>query len=174
MEKVEELTGVIKLDKRISHKEGHKRSLTYFENGDIIFAKITPCMENGKFAIASNLEGGSAYGSTEFHVLTTNDSLLTNYLYLFLSTEDFRAEALRAMTGAVGQQRVPKSFLENYKFPLPTIAEQELLLDRIKAEFIKMGTIMDMVDKLSENLVKLKLSYYESIFPSTREDTQND
>ena len=78
------------------------------------------------------------------------------------------------MTGAVGQQRVPKSFLENYKFPLPTIAEQELLLDRIKAEFIKMGTIMDMVDKLSENLVKLKLSYYESIFPSTIEDTQND
>jgi type I restriction enzyme S subunit len=142
-------------------------------NGDIIFAKITPCMENGKFALASNLKRGCAYGSTEFHVLTTNDELLASYLYLFLSTEDFRAEAKRAMTGAVGQQRVPKSFLESYRFPLPPIPVQQQLLKKIDLEFTRMRSLMNMVDGLTSDLRKLKLSYYESFFPSPREEMQN-
>jgi len=173
MEKVEETTGSILLDKQISHSEGQRRSLTYFMNGDIIFAKITPCMENGKFALASNLKGGCAYGSTEFHVLTTNDELLASYLYLFLGTEDFRAEAKRAMTGAVGQQRVPKSFLESYRFPLPPIPVQQQLLKKIDLEFTRMRSLMNMVDGLTSDLQKLKLSYYESFFPSPREEMQN-
>jgi restriction endonuclease S subunit len=173
MEKVEEATGFILLDKHISHSEGQRRSLTYFEDGDIIFAKITPCMENGKFAIAGNLKGGCAYGSTEFHVLTTNKELLPPYLYLFLSTEDFRAEAKRAMTGAVGQQRVPKSFLENYSFPLPPVPEQERLLKRIEFEFTRTQSLMKRVDGLTSNLNRLKLSYYESFFPSPREELLN-
>jgi restriction endonuclease S subunit len=170
MEKVEESTGRIQLDRQISHSEGQRRSLTYFVDGDIIFAKITPCMENGKFALANGLVGGSAYGSTEFHVLTTHAALLPSYLYLFLSTEDFRAEAKRAMTGAVGQQRVPKSFLENYLFPLPPVSEQERLLKRIELEFTRMSSLMNMVDGLSLNLNRLKLSYYETFFPTPREE----
>lgn len=173
MEKVEESTGNILLDKKISHAEGQRRSLTYFENGDIIFAKITPCMENGKFALAEKLVGGCAYGSTEFHVLTTHEELSSAYLYLFLSTEDFRSEAKRAMTGAVGQQRVPKSFLENYRFPLPPIGVQEVLLKRIELEFTRMKLLMDMVDGITLNLNKLKLSYYESFFPSQNRKLQN-
>lgn len=170
MEKVEESTGRIQLDRQISHSEGQRRSLTYFVDGDIIFAKITPCMENGKFALANGLVGGSAYGSTEFHVLTTHAELLPSYLYLFLSTEDFRAEAKRAMTGAVGQQRVPKSFLENYLFPLPPVSEQERLLKKIELEFTRISSLMKMVDGLSFKLNRLKLSYYESIFPTPREE----
>ena len=170
MEKVEELTGHIHLDKQISHSEGQRRSLTYFMDGDIIFAKITPCMENGKFALANGLAGGSAYGSTEFHVLTTHDELLPSYLYLFLSAEDFRAEAKHAMTGAVGQQRVPKSFLENYSFPLPPVSEQERLLKKIELEFTRMTSLMNLVDGLTLSLNRLKLSYYESFFPSPREE----
>jgi len=172
MEKVEESTGFILLDKQITHLEGQRRSLSYFMDRDIIFAKITPCMENGKFALASNLVGGCAYGSTEFHVITTHKELLPSYLYLFLSTEDFRAEAQRAMTGAVGQQRVPKSFLENYRFPLPPVPEQERLLKRIELEFTRMRALMIMVDGLTISLNKLKLSYYESFFPSSREEMQ--
>lgn len=170
MEKVEEATGRINLDKQISHSEGQRRNLTYFMDGDIIFAKITPCMENGKFALADGLVGGSAYGSTEFHVLTTNEKLLPSYLHLFLSTEDFRAEAKRAMTGAVGQQRVPKSFLEKYLFPLPPVNEQKRLLKKIELEFTRMASLMGLVETLNLSLNRLKLSYYESFFPSQEEE----
>lgn len=170
MEKVEESTGRIHLDKQISHSEGQRRNLTYFVDGDLIFAKITPCMENGKFAVANGLVGGSAYGSTEFHVLTTHKELLPQYLYLFFSTEDFRAEAKRAMTGAVGQQRVPKSFLENYQFPLPPVSDQQRLLKKIDLEFTRMKSLMHLVDGLSLKIERLKLSYYEAFFPSPREE----
>jgi type I restriction enzyme S subunit len=74
------------------------------------------------------------------------------------------------MTGAVGQQRVPKSFLENYSFPLPPVSEQERLLKKIELEFTRMTSLMNLVDALTLSLNRLKLSYYESFFPSPREE----
>ena len=92
-----------------------KKGFTYFQNGDILFAKITPCMENGKGAVASSLENGIGFGSTEFHVLRPKDNLATSeWIYYLLSWSAFRKEAEKNMTGSAGQKRVPKSFLENY------------------------------------------------------------
>ena len=97
---------------------------THFQDGDVIFAKITPCMENGKIAVARSLTNGIACGSTEFHVLRPATGISAAYIWRFLRQERFRRDAEASMNGAVGQRRVPRSFLENSALPLPPSAEQ--------------------------------------------------
>lgn len=103
-----------------------KKGFTYFQNGDVLFAKITPCMENGKGAIAQSLENGVGFGSTEFHVLRPAPKYVTSkWLFYLLSWQTFRKEAEKNMTGSAGQKRVPKGFLEEYDVDLPDISIQE-------------------------------------------------
>ena len=103
-----------------------KKGFTNFQNGDILFAKITPCMENGKGAIAHNLKNGIGFGSTEFHVLRPDtDKMTSEWLYYLTTWKTFRKEAERNMTGSAGQKRVPKTFLENYVVNLPDIDTQK-------------------------------------------------
>ena len=103
-----------------------KKGFTYFQNGDVLFAKITPCMENGKGAIAQSLENGVGFGSTEFHVLRPTPKYVTSkWLFYLLSWQTFRKEAEKNMTGSAGQKRVPKGFLEEYDVDLPDISIQE-------------------------------------------------
>ena len=103
-----------------------KKGFTYFREGDVLFAKITPCMENGKGAIALGLTNGIGFGSTEFHVLRPISGL-SNSLWIFALTnlEKFRKYAASKMTGTAGQKRVPKLFLENVPVPIPPIDLQE-------------------------------------------------
>ncbi len=96
-----------------------KRGYTYFEENDVLFAKITPCMENGKSAIARGLINGFGFGSTEFHVLRPNKSFLPEWIYYFIRRGTFRQEAKTKFRGAVGQQRVPQDFLETHFIPVP-------------------------------------------------------
>ena len=86
-------------------------SYTYFAEGDVLLAKITPCFENGKLGIASNLKNGIGFGSSEFVVLRPNKDLLPVYLFYFLTNDDFRQKGKRSMTGAVGHK---KSFKRIY------------------------------------------------------------
>lgn len=103
-----------------------KKGFTNFQNGDILFAKITPCMENGKGAIANNMKNGIGFGSTEFHVLRPDtDKITSEWLYYLTTWKTFRKEAERNMTGSAGQKRVPKTFLENYVVNLPDIDTQK-------------------------------------------------
>ena len=103
-----------------------KKGFTNFQNGDILFAKITPCMENGKGAIAHNMKNGIGFGSTEFHVLRPDtDKITSEWLYYLTTWKAFRKEAERNMTGSAGQKRVPKTFLENYVVNLPDIDTQK-------------------------------------------------
>ncbi|QTV77174.1 restriction endonuclease subunit S [Phascolarctobacterium sp. Marseille-Q4147] len=101
-----------------------RTGFTNFSEGDVIFAKITPCMENGKSAIVGPLVNDIGYGSTEFYVLRCKEELYNKYLYHMVRNTTFRAEAKAVMTGAVGQQRVPKTFLQEYQLLLPSIPEQ--------------------------------------------------
>src|SRR5262249_4048318 len=89
-----------------------RRGFTAFREDDVIMAKITPCMENGKAAIARNLREGFGYGSTEFHVLRPKEGILSEFIYHFIRQESYRRLAESEMTGSVGQKRVPVSFLE--------------------------------------------------------------
>ncbi len=107
-----------------------KKGFTYFEENDVLFAKITPCMENGKSAIASGLIDGIGFGSTEFHVIRSNQSLLLpKYVHYFVRQQPFRDNAKARMRGAVGQQRVPKDFFDDITIPLPSISEQRRIVE---------------------------------------------
>lgn len=136
-----------------------KKGYTFFLENDILFAKITPCMENGKTAIAHNLINGFGFGSTEFHVIRTNPYINTKLIYYLLRSKKFRMEAKKEMTGAVGQQRVPKSFLENYLFPLPPKAEQDKiveLLDHLhvkEVEISKIEALEGEIDSLRQSIL---------------------
>ena len=106
-----------------------KRGYTYFEENDVLFAKITPCMENGKAAVARGLINGFGFGSTEFHVLRPTNSIHPEWIYYFIRRETFRQEAKTKFRGAVGQQRVPQDFLEAHLIPVPFPQNPEKSLD---------------------------------------------
>jgi len=97
------------------------KGYTFFKNSDVLMAKITPCMENGKAAIAENLINGLGFGSTEFHVLRPQSKVTPEYIFSFIHREPFRLEAKSRFTGTAGQQRVPTSFLKDYEIPVPSI-----------------------------------------------------
>ncbi len=118
-----------KVDKSLSQV---KTGYTYFRDGDVLFAKITPCMENGKGALASGLTNQIGFGSTEFYVLRANDSILPQLLYQITQDKDFRAEAEKNMTGTSGHRRVTKTFLENYIVNVPKKDEQKKIVAAIK------------------------------------------
>ena len=104
-----------------------KKGYTVFQDGDILFAKITPCMENGKGALALNLINGIGFGSTEFHVLRPMDSRDTAFIYFLTMNKKFRQQARRFMRGTAGQLRVPKDFLDEYVLdclPMVTLREE--------------------------------------------------
>ena len=99
-----------------------KTGFTYFAEKDVLFAKITPCMENGKGAVAKGLHNGVGFGSTEFHVLRPISGKTDPYwIYTLTAFPQFRMDAANNMTGSAGQRRVPASFLENYRVSLPPI-----------------------------------------------------
>ena len=110
-----------------------RKGFTYFEEGDVIFAKITPCMQNGKCAIATSLENHLGFGSTEFHVIRPDTSkILPEWVWHFLRQESYKREAACHLRGAVGQQRIPSDFIERSKIPLPRVEEQRRIVARIK------------------------------------------
>lgn len=102
-----------------------KKGFTYFAENDVLFAKITPCMENGKGAVAEGLSNGIGAGSTEFHVLRPIPQKSNPYwLYIITMFEAFRINARKVMTGTGGQLRVPISYLKDYPITLPPIELQ--------------------------------------------------
>ena len=107
-----------------------KTGFTYFAENDVLFAKITPCMENGKGAISKGLHNGIGFGSTEFHVLRPIDGKTDPYwIYTLTAFPQFRADAASNMTGSAGQRRVPASFLEKYQVSLPPLLLQQQFAD---------------------------------------------
>ena len=99
---------------------GESTGFTRFKEGDLLWAKITPCMQNGKSAIARNLTNGLGCGSTEFYVLRPRDERLAiEYLHVILHMKCIRETAVLYFGGSAGQQRVSSSFLENLNLPLP-------------------------------------------------------
>lgn len=123
MAAVSDVLGEI-VNPEVKNLEDVRTGFTNFAEGDVIFAKITPCMENGKSAVVGPLLNDIGYGSTEFYVLRCKEELYNKYLYHMVRNTTFRAEAKAVMTGAVGQQRVPKTFLQEYQLLLPTLPEQ--------------------------------------------------
>ena len=103
-----------------------RKGFTYFERGDVLLAKITPCFENGKAVLVNDLQHPIGYGSTEFHVLRAKDDCLDpKYLFFMVWNDRFRFLGEKAMKGAAGQKRISTDFLKTFKIPLPSQPEQK-------------------------------------------------
>ena len=132
MAAVDEKTGTIAKPEVVPYSRVSK-GYTYFEENDVLFAKITPCMQNGKHVIARDLIDGIGFGTTEFHVLRPNNNeILPEWIHFFIRQPYFLQEATAYFTGAVGQQRVPDSFLSSYIIPLPPIEEQKRIAAKLQ------------------------------------------
>lgn len=120
------------IERKVDRPYGEVRNggYTYFAEGDFIIAKITPCMENGKCAIAEGLTNGIGFGSSEFHTFRCHTSeILTKFLFLLLNQTTVRKAAEDAMTGASGHRRVPATFYEEMLIPVPPIPVQQQVID---------------------------------------------
>ena len=157
MAAVEAVTGQIDLSQVRVYgevKKGYKR----FSEGDVLFAKITPCMENGKIAIAKGLTNGAGCGSTEFHVLRPVDGISRHYLANFLLQQEFRQEAQRHMTGTAGQLRVPAAFVNEAPFPLPPLPEQHRIVAAIEQHLTRLDAAVTALKRVQANLQRYRTS----------------
>ena len=107
---------------------------TYFRDKDVVMAKVTPCFENGKVSIVSNLKNGIGFGSSEFHVIRCGQTVLPEWIYINVITPQFRLKGIASFTGTSGLRRLPKSFVESYKIPIPSIDVQRDLIEKTKQE----------------------------------------
>ena len=108
-------------------------SYTYFADNDVLLAKVTPCFENGKGGIAKNLKNGIGFGSSEFYVLRSSESVLPEWIYFCVTHSLFRQAGINNMTGTGGLQRVPRKFIENYEIPLPPLEVQREIVSEIES-----------------------------------------
>jgi len=141
-----------------------KKGYTKFKDNDILFAKITPCMENGKICIVNDLKFGFGFGSTEFHVLRPNIYTLSKYIYFFISQTYFRKRAEKFMTGAVGQRRVPAKYLVDLEIPLPPLSEQNLIVSQIEKRFKAADSSLNLIEQNLKKAEILKQSILSKAF----------
>lgn len=125
-----------------------RSGFTAFKKGDVIMAKITPCMENGKAAVAKELVNDRGFGSTEFFVLRSNGSISPRYLFHYIRQRSFRSLAESNMTGSVGQKRVPKVFIQSAVIPLPPLPEQHRIVAAIEALFTRLDTAKARLERV--------------------------
>ncbi|APG27075.1 hypothetical protein A7E78_04030 [Syntrophotalea acetylenivorans] len=133
-----------------------KKGFTGFKQGDVLFAKITPCMENGKMAIVPKVANGYGFGSTEFHVLRPKPEIDARYLYYFVSSQNFRGIAARYMTGAVGQKRVSTTYLKEQKIPIAPEAQQKRIVAEIEKQFSRLNEAVANLKRVKVNLKRYK------------------
>ena len=139
-------------------------SYTYFVDGDVLLAKITPCFENGKLGIAANLTNGIGFGSSEYIVFRPDASVDKEWLYYFLSRESFRTEGAERMSGAVGHKRVAKEFIETYPIPVPPLPEQQRIVTILDEAFDGITTARANAERNRQNARALFESHLQSVF----------
>lgn len=137
-----------------------KSGFTYFAENDVLFAKITPCMENGKGCIARGLCNGIGFGSTEFHVIRPTAKTNPYWIYNVTVFKQFRKDAAANMTGSAGQRRVPAKFLENYKVALPPIELQTQFADFVKQVDKSKATVQKALDEAQLLFDSLMQEYF--------------
>lgn len=133
-----------------------KKGFTSFQEGDVLFAKITPCMENGKMAVVPKVKNGYGFGSTEFHVLRPKEGMDARYLYYYISNKSFRNEAAGHMAGAVGQKRVPTAYLKECKIPVAPLPEQKRIVAEIEKQFSRLEEAVANLKRVKTNLKRYK------------------
>jgi type I restriction enzyme, S subunit len=138
-------------------------SYTYFAEGDVLLAKITPCFENGKLGIAERLTNGIGFGSSEYIVFRPDKTVSKEWLYYYLSRETFRNEGAARMSGAVGHKRVSKEFIESYPIPIPPLLEQQRIVGVLDEAFEGIATAKANAEKNIRNARALFESHLQTV-----------
>ncbi len=139
-----------------------KKGYTSFQDGDVLFAKITPSMENGKCAVARGLIEGRGVGSTELHVLRPTSAIHPYLLFYFLLQESYRREARARMKGAAGQLRVPPEFIRETQFYLPPLPEQRRIVEEIERRFSQLEAGIAALERAKANLKNYRASVLQA------------
>ena len=144
-------TGEVDVSRTISG-DGVK-NYSVFQNRDVLFAKITPCMENGKGGIVDDLKNGFGAGSTEFIVIRPDEKkVISEWVQLFLSQSSYRIECKNHMTGSAGQKRVPPKFIAGTVIPVPALDVQRRIVSRIEELFSELDNSVSTLQKTKEQL----------------------
>jgi len=120
---------------------------TYFRDGDVLIAKITPCFENGKGSIAQDLVHGIGFGTTELHVLRPCPELDRRFLFYVTISHAFRHLGAAEMYGAGGQKRVPDDFIKDFRQPVPTLQEQRAIAAFLDRETARIDALIEKIRK---------------------------
>lgn len=143
--------GSIKLD-LVRPVADLRAGYSFFTDGDVAFAKVTPCFENGKGALMRGLVGGLGFGTTELTVLRPKSVLDARFLHYFLTSPPFRGPGAGAMTGAGGLKRVPEEFTRNTLLPLPPLAVQQAIADYLDRETASIDALIEKKTRFIELL----------------------
>ncbi len=136
-----------------------KKGYTHFQDGDVLLAKITPCFENGKGALVGGLPNGAGAGSTEYFVCRTKKEVLrAEYLHAYFKTPGFMSEAETQMSGSVGHKRVPKEQVVATEIPLPPLAEQKRIADKLEAVLGRVDACRARLDRVPDLLKRFRQS----------------
>lgn len=165
-------TGEVDVSRTISG-DGVK-NYSVFQNRDVLFAKITPCMENGKGGIVDDLKNGFGAGSTEFIVIRPDEqNVISEWIQLFLSQSSYRLECKNHMTGSAGQKRVPPTFIAGTVIPVPSVDEQRRIVFRIEEMFSELDNSVSTLKKTKEQLAVYRQASITSAYPvMTKENTK--
>jgi len=140
-----------------------RKGYTHFANGDVLVAKITPCMENGKAAVAEDLVNGLGCGTTELHVIRPIQDIQSKFLYHFVHSEHFRKAARQNMTGTAGQLRVPLSFLKESVIPVPPRTEQIRIVAKLEELLAKVDACRERLEKIPAILKRFRQSVLAAV-----------
>ena len=152
METIHDGLGGLDIPESKTLEEVSGASYNFFEDGDVLLAKVTPCFENGKKAIASGLENGMGYATSEVFVIRPEKTQIdTDYLYFLLSSEEFRQPAISSMTGAGGLKRVSPDAILNFKIPVENITRQQEIGRYLRSE----GKRIDILISEKQNSIDL-------------------
>lgn len=152
-----------KHEKEKTLKEVYK-GYTYFRDGDVLLAKVTPCFENGKAGIAKGLTNSIGFGSSEFHIVRPKKDILAEWIYYTFLTNKFKREGKRSFTGSSGLKRVPISFIQKYSIPLPPLLEQQRIVNKLDALFARIDEAIQLVEANLELIPSLKMALLDKAF----------
>lgn len=141
----------------ITFSEG-KSKYTYFQDGDLLVAKVTPCFENGNIAIANNMKHGIGFGSSEIFVLRMNKGILNTYMFYITQTGKFQGEACATMCGVGGLKRISPLFMRTYELEIPSLPKQQRIVDYLDEKLSAIDHRVEILEKQKDTYARLKKS----------------
>lgn len=152
-----------RIEPKVSELSKVKGGYTYFANGDIIMAKVTPCFENGNIAVAEDLTNNVGFGSSELYVFRCTKSY-TRYIFYYLQNNIFKQRCISTMYGTGGLKRVSSNFVFNYKLAIPPLNEQQEIADHLDKKCSAIDKLISNKEKVIEKLTEYKKSLiYECV-----------